>query len=196
MTVRGWCYAKRMRERLAGIFVGGAGRRMGGTAKGLLRAPTGEAIAERLVATFDALGVPVVLVGDARAYAHLGREAIADEPAGIGPLGGLVAALRRAGGAQLIAIACDMPYVSRALVARLVESAVDAPVIAARRDGRWEPFFARYDAWRVLPIAIVRAATADRSLQSLLDDASATELLIAPDEADELRDWDTPDDVT
>lgn len=180
---------------LAGIFVGGAARRMGGAAKGLLRAPTGEAIAERLVAAFDALGVPVVLVGDARAYAHLGRDAIADEPAGIGPLGGLVAALRRAERGRLIAVACDMPYVSRALIARLVESTLDAAVIAPRREGRWEPFFARYDAARVLPVALARAAGEGRSLQRLLDDAGARELPIVASEADELRDWDTPDDV-
>jgi len=168
---------------------------MGGAAKGLLRAPSGEAIVTRLAAMLDALGAEVVLVGDAGAYASLGREAIADEPAGIGPLGGTIALLRRARSGRAIAVACDMPYVSQALVAKLAGTASGAPILAARREGRWEPFFARYDAARVLPIATARAARGARSLHGLLSEAGAAELALDANEAAELRDWDTPDDV-
>jgi molybdopterin-guanine dinucleotide biosynthesis protein A len=166
---------------------------MGGAAKGLLRAPSGEAIVARLAAMLRSRG-EVVLVGDAAAYASIGIEAIADEPQGIGPLGGLIALLQRARGGHALAIACDMPFVSDALLAKLV-NAEDAAIVAARRDGKWEPFFARYDAARVLPIALARAARGARSMHGLLSEAGTVELPLDAHEAAELRDWDTPDDV-
>src|SRR6266550_4205108 len=88
---------------VAGIFVGGQARRMGGEPKGVLIAPSGEAIVSRWRRMFDDLGVATVLVGKSDAYADLGIESIEDDPPGIGPLGGLAALLARAGGARAIA---------------------------------------------------------------------------------------------
>jgi molybdopterin-guanine dinucleotide biosynthesis protein A len=180
---------------IGGIFVGGAGTRMGGRAKGLLATRDGATIVDRWRAILTAAGVEtIVLVGAHDAYAHLGLETIHDAPAGIGPLGGLVALLRRAGEKTAIAVACDMPSVSTALMARLLQ-APDAPVVAPRRNGRWEPLFARYDARAVRPLAEAQAAAQDHSLQRLLERAGAVELPISAAEADELHDWDTPEDA-
>lgn len=180
---------------VAGIFVGGAAIRMGGQAKGLMRASDGRTIVDRWLAILAAAGVlDVVLVGSHPAYARLGLPTIHDEPPGIGPLGGLASLLRRAGDGRAIALACDMPFVSSALVERLLV-APPAPVVAPRRDGRWEPLCARYDAARLLPLAIGRAGSRDHSLQRLLDDSGASELSLAPHEANELRDWDAPEDI-
>ena len=54
-------------------------------------------------------GVELVLVGAAEPYGALGLRAIADEPAGIGPLGGLGGLLSHAGSGQVLALACDLP---------------------------------------------------------------------------------------
>ncbi len=180
---------------LAGVFVGGAGKRMGERAKGLLEAPGGGTIVERWLAVLRDAGVAqVVLVGRHQAYGGLGLDTIDDEPAGVGPIGGLAALLRRAGAAHALALACDMPFVSRELVARLI-AAPAAAVVAPRRDGHWEPLCARYDASRVLSLALRRIAAGQRALQPLLAEAGAIELPLEPGEASELRDWDTPDDV-
>ncbi len=180
---------------IAGIFVGGAASRMGGQPKGMLRVPDGRTIIERWRATLDATGVAeVILVGVHPAYSALGLEALEDEPHGIGPLGGLVALLKRAGTAQALALACDMPFVSRGLLERIL-AAPDAPVVAPRIGDRWEPLCARYDATRVLPVAHRHVNTGDHSLQRLLDEVGAAELPLLPREAEELRDWDTPADA-
>ncbi len=181
---------------IAGIFVGGAGTRMGGRPKGLLPTAGGATIVERWQALLEPLAIPMVLVGAGPAYARLGIEAIADQPPGIGPLGGLVALLCRAGRAHALAFAGDMPFVSRALVERLACASESAAIIAPRRAGRWEPLCARYDAPRVLPIARARVGSSDHSLQRVLGDARALEIALAPSEIRELRDWDTPDDMT
>jgi molybdopterin-guanine dinucleotide biosynthesis protein A len=178
---------------IAGIFVGGKARRMGGVAKGLLVAPTGETIVARWASIFGALGVEAVLVGASGAYSASGLASIADDPPGIGPLGGLAALLARAGDADAIAVACDMPYVTEALVARLLAHARGAPAVAPRRDARWEPLFARYAAPLALPIARRRIAGGRHGLQGLLDEAGATELPLDRAESAALDDWDAPE---
>ncbi len=186
-----------MTRALGGIFVGGAATRMGGQPKGLLPVPGDgrTTLVERWRSTLDGLCAEIVLVGRHAAYAELAMELLADDPPGIGPLGGLVALLRRAGDGYAVAVACDMPFVPRALVERLLEFPAGAPIVAPRRDGKWEPICARYDALRVLPLALEHARAPRHSLQRLLDAAGAVELPLGTHEAEDLRDWDRPEDT-
>jgi len=182
-----------MRRRVvAGIFVGGAARRMGGVPKGLLAAADGEPIVDRWMHLFDALGVPPVLVGERAEY--LPRAMLPDAMSGCGPLGGLVALLRHAGDALAITVACDMPRATPALVERLA-CAPDAIAVAPRREGRWEPMFARYDSARARACAERRLLDGAHSLHGLLDELCAAELALSPDEARQLEDWDTLADI-
>jgi molybdopterin-guanine dinucleotide biosynthesis protein A len=178
---------------VAGIFVGGRGERMGGAAKGLLVGPDGRPIIEHLRDVLTGLGLEVVLVGKDPRYAPLGLPVVEDEPAGIGPLGGLIGLLRHADDRPVVAIACDMPFVDAPLLTRLLE-APPAPVVGPRRDNLWEPLFARYDPEKVLPSARARASKGQRSLQGLLDAVGAQELPVSEEEWPRLRDWDTPSD--
>ncbi len=175
------------RSLIAGIFIGGASSRMGGFPKGQLRSPDGATLIERTRDLLAAAGVDSVTVGGERAT-------LADEPPGVGPLGGLLALLRRAGDGHAIAVACDMPFITGALVARLV-SAPPAAAVAPRRGGRWEPLFARFDAPVALPIARSHLARGGRSLQGLMDALGAVALSLSADEETLLDDWDTPEDV-
>lgn len=184
-----------MSSLLAGVFVGGAASRMGGVPKGLLRVPDGRTLVERWRALLEAEGARVVLVGAGEAYRSLGMDILDDEPAGVGPLGGLVALLARAQVGPAVAVACDMPFVTPALLRRLL-GAPAAPVVAPRREARWEPLFARYDAARVLPVARAHVAAGRRALHDSLYAAGAVVLPLSPDEAAQLRDWDSPADVT
>jgi molybdenum cofactor guanylyltransferase len=185
---------------LAGILVGGAGTRMGGQSKGLLSGPGGEVIAARLARLARDAGAEPLLVGDARAYAALGLEAIADEPSGIGPLGGLTALLTEAArldARAAVALACDLPYLSARLLARLVAEAPDADALAPRQDGKWQPLFARYAPAPALAAARSALNDGERALFSVLRRLGprAVELSLDSDEAAELRDWDAPSDV-
>lgn len=170
---------------------------MGGLAKGLLAAPDGPPIVTRTARLFAELGIECVLVGEHRAYRELGIETVADDAVAKGPLAGLIALLRRAGGKSVVAIACDMPLVERELLRRLIASP-SAPVVAPRRcvDGRafWEPLFARYDA-STLGAMEAFAAEGGSKLQRLLDRLGATILEITSAESVALTDWDTLPDV-
>lgn len=185
---------------LLGLFVGGLARRMGGHPKGLLPAPdTGEPLVVRLDRIGRAVGLEPVLVGDAAPYrsALPALRVIADDPPGIGPLGGLGGLLAAAGDGRTLALACDLPYVSEALVARLVADASAAPVLAPRASALsvWEPLCARYDAKVVRPALDRLLAKGGRSFQQLLATLTVAELALGPDERTQLRDWDTPEDV-
>ena len=179
---------------VAGIFVGGRGERMGGAAKGLLVGPDGRPIVERMRDLLQGMGLDVVLVGEDARYDSLGLRAVADEPSGIGPLGGLMGLLQHADDQVVVAIACDMPFIQAPLVEQLL-AAPRASVVAPRQGTRWEPLFARYAPESVLSAARARASRGERSLQGLLDAVGARELVLTEDEWRQLRDWDTPSDV-
>lgn len=189
---------------LVGIFVGGRGTRMGGVAKGLLPAPgSASSLVERLLSELQSAlpGAPVLLVGAADGYAHLGLASIADEPRNIGPLGGLSGLLLHAdreGLEAALAIACDLPYVTGQLIARLVSHAAGAAAVVAKHEGIRNPLFARYQTTPGLDATRRALATGRRSLQSVLDhlEPQVAELQLSASEAAELADWDTPSNVT
>jgi molybdopterin-guanine dinucleotide biosynthesis protein A len=181
---------------VAGIFVGGESRRMGGQPKGLLVAPSGETIVERWSRMFVALRVPIVLVGNREAYAPLGIEIIEDDPPHIGPLGGLIALLKRARGGRAIAVACDMPFVSEGLLEKLATHPSRACALAPRRADIWEPLFARYEGPLPLEVAKAHAGAGRRSLFGVLETLDAEALDLGHHELAELRDWDEMDDIS
>jgi molybdopterin-guanine dinucleotide biosynthesis protein A len=190
------------RTLLVGVFVGGASRRMGGQPKGWLRAPGsdqemrgGASIIERTLGLARDLAGEVVLVGQAAAYERLGARAIADAPGGEGPLAGLVALLAHAGDRRAIALACDMPYLSRAVLERLVTWAPEAVAVAPREGGGWSALLSRWDAARALDVARALLVEGGRGPSAALDAVGARELPLRDDERATLRDWDTPEDV-
>jgi len=184
---------------LFGIFVGGKATRMGGLAKGLLPAPGGqEPLVTRLARLATELGCEPVLVGsDARYQAALpSLRTLADVPPEVGPLGGLGGLLRAARGGSALAIACDMPLVSRALLERLLREAPAADVLAPRSaSGPWEPLCARYHADRVGAQLAQALAEGVRSFQQLFARLDVAELELEPAARGELVDWDSPEDI-
>jgi molybdopterin-guanine dinucleotide biosynthesis protein A len=188
---------------LVGIFVGGRGTRMGGVAKGLLKAPNSEStLLQRLRAQLASAlpGAEIVLVGAAEAYAGVGLDAVSDEPPGVGPIGGLIGLLadaQRRGATHVLALACDLPRIGAALLQRLAEEAPDKSAVLAAPGEIRNPLIARYSVAQALPAARAVLGTGKRSLQAVLDrlgDDLAT-LRLTPHEAATLDDWDTPDDV-
>lgn len=188
-------------ELVVGVFVGGRGTRMGGVAKGLLEAPGGgEALAERALRLCAEVlpGAARVLVGEASAYAHLGCPALADAPGGVGPIGGLRALLleaRRGGRRRVIALSCDLPRFSGALLERLASEQPQAAVLAPRDGLLWQPLFARYDVDVALGAVDAALAAGERALQRVFARLAASELALGPEERLALVDWDRPEDV-
>ncbi|MFT3925787.1 MAG: molybdenum cofactor guanylyltransferase [Myxococcales bacterium] len=185
---------------LLGIFVGGASRRMGGYPKGLLTArDTAEPLVVRLARLAREVGLEPVWVGRADAYRALLPELreLTDDPAGVGPLGGLMALLRAARHEHVLAMACDMPHVSPQLLWRLRQEQPEASVLSPRSEvGLWEPLCARYRVAAVLPACEAALARGDRSFQALFATLPVVELPLSELERRELVDWDRPEDLS
>jgi molybdopterin-guanine dinucleotide biosynthesis protein A len=185
---------------LVGIFVGGRSLRMG-TPKGLLRAPgeSGLTLLGRTALTAQKAfpGARQVLVGVRPEYGDFPLPVLRDAAKDSGPLGGLVALLReaeRAGASFVIALGCDFPYLSVALLQKLAGADPGQEVIAPRDSGYYQPLVARYktSARSFFEAALVARQLA---LQPLLRDLNASELLLDPGQEKELRDWDEPSDI-
>jgi len=190
-------------ELLVGILVGGRGTRLGGVAKGLLKAPDSEkTLLERLL---DQLHLalpraPVVLVGDASAYASLGVPAVIDEPRGVGPLGGVIGLLRAAehrGARWALSLTCDLPRIDHALLTRLASEAPHASALVTVQAGVRNPLVARYAVAEALTAARTALENGSRSVQAVLDRLTGEIATLPLSSAEEARlaDWDVPEDL-
>jgi molybdopterin-guanine dinucleotide biosynthesis protein A len=188
-----------MSRALLGIFVGGRGARMGGAQKALLRAPGGaETLVARALRVARVAGCEPVLLG----AAELGDDArgvvqLPDRAQGLGPLAGLASLLDYARDRPALCLACDMPYVSSALLLRLVNESPDALVLAPRdaASGKCQPLCARYASARVAPVLAAAMAEGVRSFQALFGRMTVSALPLTRAEHEELRDWDKPEDI-
>jgi molybdopterin-guanine dinucleotide biosynthesis protein A len=188
-----------------GIFVGGQGMRMGGVAKGLLRTKDGnETLIERLLrqCLLAAPTATLLLVGQSAPYASLTIPALADTPAGVGPIGGLRALLLRACEEQselALAVACDLPFLDEAVISSLIlplpegQRAARVPFV----EGRLQPLAAAYAPSAALRAVDRSLALGKHALMHVLDElGSELERVEFDDQrARALRDWDTPEDI-
>jgi molybdopterin-guanine dinucleotide biosynthesis protein A len=174
-----------------------------GRHKGLLSVPgRSTPILAELLHVGRAAGFDPVLVGDATPYEHLaeGVACVHDDPPGAGPLAGLRAALRHAsstGRSHVIAIACDMPYVTAEALEQARDHRSEAVVVAPRRgpDAPWEPMLARYDAARLADALADEISRGERSFQKLFASVEVEALPLTRAIERALEDWDTPDDI-
>ena len=132
----------------AAILAGGRATRLDGADKSSL-VVSGARIIERQLAALSGVAAEILMVscrGDVEEQcAALGIPVIRDAVAGAGPLGGLCTALESARHPWVLAVACDMPFVTSALFELLV-SAIDEDVdaVVPRSSKGLEPLCAVY----------------------------------------------------
>jgi molybdopterin-guanine dinucleotide biosynthesis protein A len=149
----------------AAILAGGAARRLGGTNKALLRIG-GERIIDRQLAQVRQLTGDVFIVAPDRApYDDLCLPVVADEIPGAGALGGILTALIASPCPRTLVLACDLPFVTAALL-RLLEQAGDADLVIPRGAGGYEPLCAVYTK-ACLPAIRARIARGDLRASAL-----------------------------
>jgi molybdenum cofactor guanylyltransferase len=152
----------------AAILAGGRATRMGGVAKSFL-VVEGARVIDRQLAVLRTLTPEILLVAnEPEPYAGFGLPIVADETAGQGPLAGILAALAAARAEHVLVVACDMPYLEPAPLARLMHADPAADIVVAVGE-RAEPLCARYGRACLLPIRR-RLADGQRKAAELLDE--------------------------
>ena len=127
---------------MGAVLAGGASRRMG-VPKAVVELG-GRPLLEYPLAAVQGAGLQPVVV--AKAGSSLPPLAVErwDEPAEpTHPLSGIVAALERARKRPVLAVACDLPFVTAELVADL--AARPAPLVVPEAGGQLHPLLARWD---------------------------------------------------
>src|SRR5262249_9743630 len=127
----------------AAILAGGRARRFGGETKGILRVG-GVRIIDRQVAVLREVADPVFVVApDPDRFADLGLEVTPDIIPGCGALGGIYTAIVPSPRDRTVIVACDMPFLSAALLGYMAARGDGDLVIPRSRRG-YEPLCAVY----------------------------------------------------
>jgi molybdenum cofactor guanylyltransferase len=130
-------------ELAAAILAGGRARRMDGVNKGTLVVGR-TAIIDRQLETLRDVAGDIFVVGRSEAsWTSRGLRVIPDEIPNAGPLGGIYTAIVRSPCERTLVVACDMPFLSSALLRELV-AVKDADLVIPRHAGRYEPLCAIY----------------------------------------------------
>lgn len=125
------------------VLVGGASSRMGRDKARL--SLQGRSFVERVAEAVGMVAGRVNLVGAKDVNSSLMYGNVPDVYAGWGALGGLHAALAACRAEWAAVVACDLPFVTGELFARLMSFREDAEaVVPVQRDGRLQPLCALY----------------------------------------------------
>jgi molybdenum cofactor guanylyltransferase len=160
----------------AAILIGGKATRFEGRDKSALIVEGNTILSRQLAAVTGALGggdVDIMLVGRRPvAEAPPSARLVEDIVPGCGPLGGLHAALSSARGDATLMLACDMPFVSPALLRHLLSLAAGADaadIVVPRTDRGYHPLCAVYSRACLEPAAR-RLARGAFTLASMFDE--------------------------
>jgi molybdopterin-guanine dinucleotide biosynthesis protein A len=163
-----------MRSDILGVVLAGGSSSRFGTPKSLARVG-GRALVARVTDALHAvLDDVVVLANDPAIAAAVDGPVAADEVPGLGPLGGIVTALRRAareGRSGALCVAGDMPFVEAELLRLILDDARTHPgEIVAPEGGRRgiEPLCAYYPV-AALPTAEAALAAGERAPYRLIE---------------------------
>ena len=178
-------------SRSAAILAGGRATRFGGRDKSAL-VVDGRTIFDRQcaeLATVDGLD-EILLVGAPSARA--GTRLVADVVPGLGPLGGIHAALTHARSDAVCVIACDMPYVTGTFVSGLFAALDGAEIVVPQTDRGYHPLCAVYT--RACLDAIARRL-ADRKLKvmDLFADVRTRVVTLVNDDLQRVANVNTPE---
>ena len=145
----------------------------------------------------DRAGSLTVVAGISDEYSDLGFRTLGDREPGLGPLGGLAAALHDraalAGDGWLLLTSCDFVGARGQWVDRLLKHRTQGARAVAFRGARWEPLFALYHtaALEAVEAALERG---DGAMHALLDAISAVAVPV-PEDWHEAVSVNTPEDL-
>lgn len=182
-------------SRYTGLILAGGDSRRFGSDKAVYTVD-GRSMIDRVHAAVSPVVSDMLIAGGTSrsTAAYPPARLVADEPPGVGPLGGLRAGLAAARTPWVLTVACDMPYLTTTALRRLArccEDAVEA-VIAVDSTGRLHPLCAVYRG-SLLDHVDRRIASRTLSMHGFVAAIDARHVTLP---ADALRNVNARDDLT
>ena len=188
--------AVRRSPLVGAILAGGAARRLGGVAKGLIEID-GVRMIERVARALRPVTERIVVVSSIEGAGDwlAGADFVTDEQPGSGPMGGIASALRATGGDVLV-VAWDSNSVRTALLVPLVTAEIGNDAVVWRLPSGIEPLIALYrqSALPTIDAALARGERRARDIVSLLRVRTLTELPVGCS-VESFFSVNTPDDL-
>ena len=188
--------AVRRSPLVGAILAGGAARRLGGVAKGLIEID-GVRMIERVARALRPVAERIVVVSSVKGAGEWLTDAdvVTDEQAGSGPMGGIASALRATGGDVLV-VAWDNAFVRSALLVPLVTAEIGNDAVLWKLPTGLEPLVALYrqSALAKIDTALARGERRARDIVSLLSVRALTELPVGTS-VESFFSVNTPDDL-
>jgi molybdopterin-guanine dinucleotide biosynthesis protein A len=133
----------------------------------------GRAMIERVIAALAPVTRKVAIIANSDEYNRLGLQVFSDTISGIGPLEAIRTALANSPAPRVVLAACDLPFVTTELFARLLAAAdEETSVVPLDREGRLEPLCAVYSKRALGPLTSL-IESGERKVSKLLDLAPA-----------------------
>jgi molybdopterin-guanine dinucleotide biosynthesis protein A len=133
----------------------------------------GRAMIERVIAALAPVTRKVAIIANSDEYNRLGLQVFSDTISGIGPLEAIRTALANSPAPRVVLAACDLPFVTSELFARLLAAAdEETSVVPLDREGRLEPLCAVYSKRALGPLTSL-IESGERKVSKLLDLAPA-----------------------
>ena len=159
----------RIRDQTAVVILaGGASRRMGRD-KAFLNVGQATLIERVLQAAREVSDEILIIANQHDAYAHLGVPIYPDIEPGRGPLMGLYSGLKAATRELVVLLACDMPFLSPALIRHLLSLTPNVDVVIPRGRKGLHPLHAVYRRSTCLPATAAALARGERRMVAFFD---------------------------
>jgi molybdopterin-guanine dinucleotide biosynthesis protein A len=178
------------------IMAGGDSRRMGQDKANLL---LGErTLLQSVAATLHPL-FPEVMVSVRQPRPEIDLPQVCDDPVHSGPLAGLAAALERASTPWIFAVACDMPFITPAVIEYLALQRADHQAVVPMVGGHPQPLAAFYAKSCLDEVRTCLQSNGKHSFRALLDRmrvcyVSEAQMLAVDPQLRSFFDLDTPQD--
>jgi molybdopterin-guanine dinucleotide biosynthesis protein A len=165
----------------AAILAGGRARRLGGRDKAALQVGP-SAILERQLALLRTLVDRILIVAnDDIRYARHGVPVVHDRVDGAGALGGLYTAIDAAATPRVLVLACDLPFLTKEFLSKLITEGRDADVVLPRTRDGFHPLCAAYSNRAGLAFG-VQLARGVRKITDAIDRSTLAVRELGPDE--------------
>ena len=191
--------AEHSSDTAAAIIAGGQATRFGGQDKSRLNI-SGQSIISRQVAALQPLSGEIFIVANQyERFAGTGLRVCPDLFPGTGVIGAIGTALESTPADRVLTVACDLPFLTTALLRRLLELAADADASWVRTESGAEPLIACYrrQAAPSIRAAIEAGQLRATDLDRILDIRSmgSDELQTLGDPARLLANINSPEDL-